>query len=306
MLLLALVCCIIQHMPVKFSLNLKNNKNAQGAASPDAKGIFLKGGNDRAVILIHGVTGTPLEMGYLAKSLNKNGYSIACPLLANHGGSLALLKRSKWQDFYRTVQKAFLDLKSENRPEKIFIAGLSIGALLALILADQFKDDISGVSCLSPTIFYDGWNIPWSRQLLFLAYFTPLRNFFYFKEEPPYGIKNEAIREVVHKYYSSAAFDDSEETLKYGYPYIPMTLLHQHYLLVKYFKQRLPHLNIPTQLIQARNDDMTSVRNSQFIYDRIGSAVKEIILLDNSYHVITADYERDKVAQEMERFYASL
>ena len=49
---------------------------------------------------------------------------------------------------------------------------------------------------------------------------------------------------------------------------------------------------------------MTSARNSQFIYDRVKSAQKELVLLHNSYHVITADQERAQVAQKVEQFFS--
>jgi carboxylesterase len=48
---------------------------------------------------------------------------------------------------------------------------------------------------------------------------------------------------------------------------------------------------------------MTSVENSRFIYDRVNSKIKEIVLLYNSYHIITADQERDTVAQKMDVFF---
>ena len=57
------------------------------------------------------------------------------------------------------------------------------------------------------------------------------------------------------------------------------------------------------QLIQAAEGDITSIKNSQFIYDRIKSDRKELVLLNNSYHVITADQEREKVAQNIDIFF---
>ncbi len=41
---------------------------------------------------------------------------------------------------------------------------------------------------------------------------------------------------------------------------------------------------------------MTSEKNSLFIYNRIKSEIKEIAWLHDSYHVITVDQEREKVA----------
>ncbi len=287
-------------MPIEFSLkrivSLTSDKDIS-----QQKGVILKGSNDCVVILIHGLTGTPNELSYLATFLNRKGYSVVCPRLANHGKPIEVLKNTKWQDCYRSVRDAFMEVMPEGK--HIFAAGLSMGALLALLLAEEFPDKISAVSCLSPTLFYDGWNMPWFRHLLPLAYFTPLKHFFYFKEEPPYGIKNEATRSYVHKYYSKAKLGDMKEVDAYGYPYFPLTLLYQLNLLVRYLTKRLSRITVPIQLIQAKEDDMTSVKNSQFIYDRVSSQIKEIVLLTNSYHVITVDQERDKMTEKMEEFF---
>ena len=287
-------------MSVIFSLNFK--KHHKNTGNSVTEGFSLKGMNGSTVILIHGLTGTPNEMKSVATFLNKKGYSVICPRLANHGEPMWVLKKSKWQDFYGSVRKVLTTGELAGSSSPVFAAGLSMGSLLALLLADEFKDRIRGVSCLAPTLFYDGWNMPFSKYFLPLSY-TPIRYISYFKEEPPYGIKNETIRERIHKYYAKATLDDMENVAQYGYPYFPVTLLHELGLLVKHVSKRLRKMDFPVQLIQAKDDDMTSIKNSKFIYDRIKSEEKEMILLYDSYHVITADHERDIVAQKMEDFF---
>jgi carboxylesterase len=186
------------------------------------------------------------------------------------------------------------------------VAGLSMGALLALLLAEEFPERISGATCLSPTLFYDGWNIPWSHCLLPLAYYTPIRYFAYFKEEPPYGIKNERIRNKVHEYYKNASFADVSGVAQYGYPYFPVTLLCELRLLIRELMKKMSRIRTPLQMIQASEDDMTSIKNSQYIYDHVASVQKEIVLLHDSYHVITADQERRTVAQKMDGFFCRI
>jgi len=281
---------------------VRGKKSPAGTLSDNA--FFMKGDNGRAVILIHGLTGTPVEMKPIAQFLNRKGYTVACPCLANHGQPLNVLKWSKWQEFYQSVRRVMIDGELADHRGPIFASGLSMGALLALLLADEFKDRIYGVSCLAPTLFYDGWNTPYSKFFLPLGYFTPLKYFSYVKEDPPYGIKNEAIRGRIHKYYANAKLEDTENVGQYGYPYFPITLFCQLHLLVKHVMKKLPKMNFPVQLIQAKDDDMTSTRNSKFIYDIIGSEIKEMVLLYNSYHVITADHERDLVAEKAEGFFA--
>jgi len=292
-------------MSVRFCINSKPTPVSNLEIDTLNKGeLFLKGNNGCTVILVHGLTGTPNEMKFLANFLNKMGYSVICPRLVNHGEPLDILKHTKWQDFYQSVRESFIKLNETE--ELIFVSGLSMGALLALLLAEEFKDRIAGVSCLSPTLFYDGWNMPWYRCFLPLLYVTGLRRFFYFKEDPPYGIKNNAIRRRVHEYYNQASMYDIENVTQYGYPYVPVDLLYQLHLLVKFLIKKLANIEAPVQLIQARDDDMTSVKNSQYIYSRIKSEKKEIVLLTDSYHVITADNERAKVAHNMEDFFDSI
>jgi carboxylesterase len=291
-------------MSLVFRFNLGDHKRGPSRQYSREEGIFLQGQNGRAVVLIHGLTGTPNEMRFLASSLNKQGYSVICPRLANHGEPLSVLKDTPWQDFYESAKNAFLEIGKGN--EMVFVAGLSMGALFSLLLAVEFPKEVKGVSCLSPTLFYDGWNMPKYQWLLPLAYSTFLKNFFYFKEEPPYGIKNEAVRRYVHNYYSQAKLDQMDKVAEYGYPFFPLSLLDQLHRVIEYTCAKLGEVCVPVQVIQAQEDDMTSVKNSQFIYDRVASEKKEFVLLHNSYHVITADQERDKVAQKMDAFFAAI
>lgn len=287
-------------MAVKFYIGLKKSKGS-GESLID-QGMRFHGNNGHAVILAHGLTGTPNEMRFLANHFYAKGYSVICPRLANHGNPLEVLKYTKWEDFYESVRNAFIEAEKEN--SLIFVSGLSMGALLALVLAEEFHDRIAGVCCLSPTLFYDGWNVPWYQCFLPLATAIPfLKDSLYFKEDPPYGIKNERVQRIIHRYYSNASLTHMEGVDKHGYPYFPLTLLYQLNLLIRHLDKRLKNIQVPVKLIQAKDDDITSVKNSQFIYDRIKSDIKEITLLYNSYHVITADQERDKVASEMEVFF---
>ena len=293
-------------MSVVWSLRLKELRKEKPSNSLLGNGFTLKGDNGITVVLIHGLTGTPNEMRFLAGYFNKKGYTVICPRLANHGEPIRVLKHTRWQEFYGSVRKLFTEGELANHAGPIFTGGLSMGALLALLLADEFSDKVSGVCCLAPTLFYDGWNTPWARFILPLGYFTPLKYFSYFKEEPPYGIKNEAIQQRIHKYYAKASLEDMENVEQYGYPYFPVTQLCQLKRLVRHIAKRLPDIKTPVQLIQAKDDDMTSIKNSKYIYDKIASPIKEIVLLYDSYHVVTADQERDTVAGKMENFFHSV
>ncbi len=289
-------------MSVKFHFELKKVARLK----TQENGFYLKSENAPHVILIHGLTGTPNEMAFISGFLNKREYATYSPRLANHDQPVEILKDSKWQDFYGSVRKAFLAIEATHTRRPIFAAGVCIGGLLALCLAAEFPDRIAGVSCLAPTLFYDGWNVPWYRCLLPLAYYTPLKYFLYFKEGPPYGIKNESLRKRVHAYYQNADIHDLKEALQYGYPYIPVSLLYQQHLLIKHMIRQLPSIHVPVQLIHSEEDDGASIKNSELIRDQIGSEIKELIPVKNSYHLVSIDNDRIFVAQKMADFFGRL
>ena len=43
-------------------------------------------------------------------------------------------------------------------------AALAMGAVLALHLAAQRQDQVHGLALYAPTLWYDGWAMPWYRD----------------------------------------------------------------------------------------------------------------------------------------------
>ncbi|MDD5561531.1 MAG: alpha/beta hydrolase [Candidatus Omnitrophica bacterium] len=263
-------------------------------------GFFLPG-DKNLCFLIHGLTGTAKEMGAIAQRLNKQGFSVVVPLMLNHDKSISCLKRTAWQDIYRSIRDEFV--KYADNYDNIFVAGLSFGALIGILLANEFPGRIKALNCFSPTLFYDGWGNPRSRVFLPLVYKTPFKYWLYFKEEYPYGLKNERLRSKVESFYKEASLFDYSKVHLYGYPVIPIACIYQNSLLAKKVISILKNINTPLQLLQAREDDVTSPKNSYYIYNRVSSREKEIVFLEDSYHIITADQERDKVADKTVAFF---
>ena len=79
--------------------------------------------------------------------------------------------------------------------------------------------------------------------------------------------------------------------------------MHQNHLLAKYVMKILPAVTTPIQLLQAKDDDVTSPKNSYYIYEHVGSKDKAVVLFEDSYHIIIADQERDKVAAKTLTFF---
>ncbi len=269
------------------------------------RGIFLPAGGACMVMLLHGLTGSPTELGYLAYHLQyRGGYPVRCPRLVNHGQPLGVLARTTWKQLHDSGREAFFEARQAAREKGVplVVGGLSLGAVLSLMLAAEFPDDVAGVACLSPTLFYDGWNVPWYHKLIPLVDYTPLKYFTYFREDEPYGLKDEALRRKIAAQYGKTSLRDGGDPAALGYAHFPVRLFCEMRRLIAHCKSLLPEVTCPVLLIQAEHDDMTSPRNSQFILDRINSSWRELILLKQSYHVVSADLERATVAVNLQRF----
>ncbi|OVE81236.1 hypothetical protein BVY03_04295, partial [bacterium K02(2017)] len=104
--------------------------------NPQINPIFKKGNKDVGVLLIHGFTATPDCMRYLANHLNSLGFSVSAPLLAGHGTTKENLAKTNWQDWYESCHQIFRKMQQDY--SHIFVAGLSLGGLLALKLAQDY------------------------------------------------------------------------------------------------------------------------------------------------------------------------
>jgi len=265
---------------------------------PKKFSFFLKGG-PKGVLLIHGITGTPSEMHYLGRALNKAGYTVLCNTLPCHCGSLGELKRVTWGEIADFCAKDLGFLKKEC--PKVFVGGLSMGALMSAHLAYKFPDDISGVISLAPTFFYDGWALHKGKIFLDFMWRIPfLRNKINIREDWPYGLKDEHSRANIQRFYKNAKSSEFDnKVLLFGSPFFPVACLYQHHLFTKVVKKEIPFVKNPILILHARQDDMTSLKNAQYLFDNIASSDRSLVILEDSYHMITIDKEKDKVAREV-------
>lgn len=262
-------------------------------------GIFEKRGK-AGVLLVHGITGSPTEMKPLAKKLAAGGFTVACPQLAGHCSTLKELKKTRWTDWYASLE-ASLDLLSEEC-DTVFVSGLSMGALLALKLAANHPDRIQGVATLSATFFYDGWNVPRFKQrfLLPLVIHSPLRHFISYHEPAPYGIKDERLRHLVAAVYEGNSANMPE---KYGYSEFPAVTIRETFGLIRSTKRDLVRIVTPLLIVHSTEDDMASLENAKFLAARVSSRQVETFYLDDTYHVLTLDKRKDDVAAQVAEFF---
>ncbi|MDQ0349663.1 alpha/beta hydrolase [Ancylobacter vacuolatus] len=255
----------------------------QSLPAPSEHDILYEGGST-GVLLIHGLGGTPIELKRVARAVHAAGHTALCCTLAGHCGSESDLLATRWQDWSASVDAAYQRLSQ--RCDRIVVGGLSLGAVLALHLAAERPRQVHGLALYAPTLWYDGWSIPWYRFLLRLAVYTPFGARYRFMEREPYGIRDERIRAHL------VAAMNSGDSSAAGLAGTPGPAVRELLRLVAKVVPELPGISVPTLLVHARNDDVSSLRNSTYIASRLGGAV-DLTVLEDSYHIVTLDRQRN-------------
>ena len=253
--------------------------------------FMLQGDRNIGVLLIHGLTGTPNEMRILAKGLNKAGFTVYAMQIAGHCGTEADLCKTTWQDWYQSVETAAEKLQQE--VEHLFVAGLSMGAVLALKLAEERQDIVKGVMTYATTFRYDGWSIPfYAKHLFFLLKWFKKWGIFQdraFAEEPPYGLKDEKIRKVVS---DSMLGGDAASA---GLARNPYPSLAEMLYLSEEVERNLGKVTAPCLIMHSSHDDIADLETNARVIEQNVSGPATLIPLHDSYHLITIDRERKVV-----------
>ena len=260
--------------------------------SADDRSMFHAGG-PTGFLLIHGLSGTPVELRYVANGLARAGHTVSCPQLAGHCGTVEQLAASGWTDWMASVETALADL--ERRCDTIFVGGLSMGALLALVAAARHPKTVDGVVLYAPTLWLDGWGVPIYARLFSLVTQKWFADLLKFSERPPYGIKDRRLRAMV------ADALHSGDPSKAGFLTIPGGPMLELRWLVQEVKRQLAGIRQPVLMIHPREDDRASLANTVYLEKRLGGLVEKLVL-DDSYHVITIDRQRDLVLARTSAF----
>ncbi len=91
-------------------------------------------GADAAVLLIHGILGTPDHFAPLLPCIPEN-WSLEALLLAGHGGSVRDFSAARMADWKQQVHQALARLRATHR--RVYLAAHSMGTLFALQEAAQ-------------------------------------------------------------------------------------------------------------------------------------------------------------------------
>ncbi len=234
----------------------------------------LTGGRRIGVLLSHGFTGSPFSMRPWGAYLAERGYAVEVPRLPGHGTSWQEMNRTRWEDWYAEVGRAFEKLAAEN--DAVVAGGLSMGGALVLRLAADHPDRLAGVMLVNPAVHTDRKDV---LALPVLKHVIPAFP----------GIANDIKKPGVDEY---------------GYDKTPLKAADSMMAAWKRLRPDLGRITAPVLYFRSTVDHAVDDSSEPLIVGGVSSADVTLERLENSYHVATIDNDAPRIFEQSAAFVA--
>lgn len=228
---------------------------------PGAEPFTSEGSSDIGVLLCHGFTGTPQSMRPWGEYLASEGLTLSCPRLPGHGTRWQEMNATRWQDWFGCLRSELAVLRS--RCAEVFAFGLSMGATLALRLAQECGDGVTGLVLVNPSV------LTLRRDAALLPVLCRLVPSF-----PP------VAGDIAKPGAAELAYDR-----------LPLRAAASLTQLWKLVRAELGRVSQPVLLFRSAVDHVVEPVNAAVVLQGISSADATEVVLPNSYHVATLDQD---------------
>src|SRR6266568_1097045 len=108
-------------------------------------------GDTTGVLVVHGFTGSPQSVRYWAEGIAADGRTVIVPRLPGHGTTVDDMQHTKSSEWVAEAEMGLRGL--QERCDRIFVCGLSMGGTITFDLAERFGDRINGVVTVNAAMF---------------------------------------------------------------------------------------------------------------------------------------------------------
>ena len=235
---------------------------------------FSHDGGPVGVLLSHGFTGSPASMTPWGQYLADRGHTVRVPRLPGHGTTWQDMNRTRWDDWYATLDDALTELRGQC--ERVAVGGLSMGGGLALRLAELRPDDVDALVLVNPVVGIKNWQLRLVPALKWLVPAMP-------------GIGNDIKK------------PGADEV---GYDKTPLKALASQLRGWRDTRSELGKVNAPLLIFRATDDHVVDATSLGLIQAAVSSKVTEYVTLENSYHVATLDHDAPQIFERSATFIA--
>jgi carboxylesterase len=223
-----------------------------------------RGREDTAVLLLHGLTGTPVDMLYMKHALVEEGYTVSAPLLPGRGTKPSDMFELCWEDWMKTALDEYDELARDH--ENVVVGGLSAGATMTLDIALRRKP--SAVILCATAL---GMGNP-------IAYLAPY------------------VHRVIRQVPSPASDLVDLNAGAKCYDPAPVRAVAELLHGIGLVRNRLSEIRCPALVAHAVSDRLVPVRYAHGLAASLGGPVTTLYL-DGTGHAITVDARRHDVVE---------
>lgn len=229
------------------------------------------GTNGCGALVLHGFTGNPRSMRPLAEAMAKVGFSVELPLLPGHGTHVDDMIATRWDDWFAHVDATYAALAA--RVNRVVVLGLSMGGTLAAALAIAHPE-IAGLVLVNAAVEPMA---PEFHELL---------------------TQMAAVSEVMPSIGNDIAKPDVTEG---SYDATPLRALLSLGAAGAALAPRMSEITMPCLLLNSVQDHVVAPTAAEFFASRVSGPV-ERIMLEESFHVATLDYDAGLIEAKATEF----
>jgi carboxylesterase len=175
------------------------------------------------------------------------------------------MARTRWEDWYAEIDRAYEELRGQTG--EIFVMGLSMGATLALRLAELRGDGVAGLVLVNPSLTAD--NVLAGLAPVFGRVVPSVKGI-------GSDIKKVGAREI-------------------AYDRIPGRAAASLAALWKLTRQRLGDVSQPVLVYRSTADHVVGPASVRILREALPAGQLTVRELGNSYHVATLDNDADEI-----------
>lgn len=216
----------------------------------------------------------------MGEFLNQQGYTCLGIRLAGHATNPEDMIRSRWTDWVTSVEDGYQLL--HGMTDNIFLIGLSMGGILALLTSTRLAPRVKGVVAMSTPS-----RLPTDYPIWFLKLISIVLRYRPKSKEPP----------------GSGWFDKTAYKDHVAYAKNPVRSTAELKKLILEMRAALPKINVPVLLMHSKDERYILPDNVEDIFVRLVNASdKTKLYITGSGHVLPRDASREQVFQSALEF----
>ncbi len=228
------------------------------------------------VLLLHGFTGSPWEVRPLGEALAARGYHVVAPLLPGHGREPEAMLWVTAREWLHAAEAALDELTAS----RVFVAGLSMGALLGVLLAARRGEKVGGLVLMAPVVGLKGLD---ARLLRLLRRFSLG------------GIKERWLTK------SSTDIEDVVERERSPIlPRYPLARVLDLMTLQDLVRSSVRAVRCEALIVAAENDHVIDPAGVSWLHERLPGS--RLVWLQRGFHILPRDVDRARLFVEAGEF----